>query len=67
MWKLRFFDFTEDDIEEVMLSKQPVIPGDDSRLVPPESISNSEVKQTSADDSVGYPHVKVGYCQDFIK
>ena len=37
--------------------------GDDSCLAPPESISNSEVKRTSADDSVGFPHVKVGYRQ----
>jgi hypothetical protein len=38
--------------------------GDDSSLAPPESISNSEVKRTCADDSVGFPHVKVGYRQD---
>ena len=37
--------------------------GDDSSLAPPESISNSEVKRTCADDSVGFPHVKVGYRQ----
>jgi hypothetical protein len=41
-------------------------PGDNSRLAPPDSISNSEVKQTSADDSVGFPHVKVGHRQGFI-
>ena len=40
-------------------------PGDHSGLEPPDSISNSEVKQTRADDSVGFPHVKVGHCQDF--
>ena len=45
---------------------QTVFPGDHSRLDPPDPISNSEVKQTSADDSVGSPHVKVGHCQDFI-
>jgi hypothetical protein len=41
-------------------------PGDNSILEPPESISNSEVKQNSADDSVGFPHVKVGHRQGFI-
>lgn len=41
-------------------------PGDNSRLVPPDPISNSAVKRTSADDSVGFPHVKVGHCQGFI-
>ena len=41
-------------------------PGDDSGLAPPDSISNSEVKHTSADDSVGFPHVKVGHRQGFI-
>ncbi len=33
---------------------------------PPESIPNSEVKLTSADDSVVFCHVKVGHCQAFI-
>ena len=45
---------------------QTVFPGDHSRLDPPDPISNSEVKRTRADDSVGSPHVKVGHCQDFI-
>jgi hypothetical protein len=35
-------------------------------LEPPESISNSEVKHIRADDSVGFPHVKVGHRQGFI-
>ena len=39
--------------------------GDHSRLEPPDPISNSEVKQTSADDSVGFPHVKVGHRREF--
>ena len=43
-----------------------VFPGDHSRLDPPDPISNSEVKHSRADDSVGFPHVKVGHCQDFI-
>jgi hypothetical protein len=41
-------------------------PGGHSEWVPPESISNSEVKTLSADDSVGSPHVKVGHCQGLI-
>ncbi len=38
-------------------------PGDYSGLAPPDSISNSEVKRTCANDSVGFPHVKVGHRQ----
>lgn len=41
------------------------LPGENSVLVPPDPISNSEVKGHSADDSVGFPHVKVGHCQVF--
>ncbi len=37
--------------------------GDNSECAPPESISNSEVKPLSANDSVGFPHVKVGHRQ----
>ena len=44
-----------------------VFPGDHSVLEPPDPISNSEVKQNRADDSVGFPHVKVGHRQGFIK
>ena len=43
----------------------PVMPGEYSEREPPDSISNSEVKTFSADDSVGSPHVKVGHCQAF--
>ena len=43
------------------------LPGGHSVLVPPDPISNSEVKRLSADDSVGSPHVKVGHCQAFIQ
>ena len=43
-----------------------VFPGDHSRLEPPETIPNSVVKHSSADDSVGFPHVKVGHRQGFI-
>ena len=41
-------------------------PDDNSGLVPPESISNSEVKRSSADGSVGFPHVRVGHRQVFF-
>ncbi len=46
---------------------QPSFPGDHSDLAPPDPISNSEVKRISADDSVRFPHVKVGHRQGFIK
>ena len=36
-------------------------PGGHSVWVPPDPISNSEVKPFCADDSVGPPHVKVGH------
>ncbi len=32
-------------------------------MAPPDPIPNSEVKRSSADDSVGLPHVKVGHRQ----
>ena len=37
--------------------------GENRDVEPPESISNSEVKSVIADDSVGFPHVKVGHHQ----
>ena len=37
--------------------------GGNSKLEPPDPISNSEVKQLSADGSVGSPHVRVGHRQ----
>lgn len=43
-----------------------VFPGGNSEWEPPDPIPNSEVKLLSADDSVGFPHVKVGHCQGFI-
>lgn len=39
------------------------LPGGHSEREPPDPIPNSEVKTLSADDSVGFPHVKVGHCQ----
>ena len=42
--------------------------GGNSEWVPPDPISNSEVKTLSADGSVGSPHVRVGHRQDlFVK
>ena len=37
--------------------------GGNSKLEPPDPISNSEVKQLSADGSVGSPHARVGHRQ----
>jgi hypothetical protein len=45
----------------------PVLPGDNSEREPPDPISNSEVKTFSADDSLGFPHAKVGHCQALNK
>lgn len=39
------------------------LPGDNSAVVPPDPIPNSEVKPLSADDSVAGCHVKVGHRQ----
>ena len=46
--------------------KETSFPGDHSRLEPPDPIPNSVVKQSSADDSVGSSHVKVGHRQVFF-
>ncbi len=37
--------------------------GGDSEREPPDTIPNSVVKTLSADDSVGFPHVKIGHRQ----
>ena len=37
--------------------------GDNSDVVPPDSIPNSEVKHVSGDGSVGVPHVRVAHRQ----
>ena len=37
--------------------------GDNSDVVPPDSIPNSEVKHVSGDGSVGLPHVRVAHRQ----
>ena len=41
--------------------------GGHSEWEPPDSIPNSEVKTLCADDSLGFPHAKVGHCQAFIQ
>jgi hypothetical protein len=41
--------------------------GDHSVVDPPDSIPNSEVKHSSADGSVGSPHVRVGHRQALIQ
>ena len=51
---------------EKSLKRLTEFPGDHSCLAPPDPIPNSEVKRTHADDSVGFPHVKVGHRQGFI-
>ena len=37
--------------------------GGNSKWVPPDPISNSEVKLLSADGSMGFPYARVGHCQ----
>ena len=40
-----------------------ILSGDNSDVVPPDSIPNSEVKHVSGDGSVGFPHVRVAHRQ----
>ena len=60
-----FYDFPNE--RKRVFSFSTSLPGGNSEWEPPDSISNSEVKTLSADDSVGSPHVKVGHCQAFIE
>ena len=63
-------EFSEVDRASALRSKRyckPVFPGSHSDTVPPETISNSEVKRISANGSVGFPHVRVGHCQVPLK
>ncbi len=39
------------------------IPGGHGGVVPPDPISNSEVKRICADGSVAFAHARVGHCQ----
>ena len=57
----------ENGLPDNKSATQPVLPGDMSEREPPDPIPNSEVKTFSADDSVGFPHVKVGQRQAFIQ
>jgi hypothetical protein len=50
----------------MVLSFITSLPGGNGERVPPDPIPNSEVKLLSADDSVGFPHVKVGHRQALI-
>jgi hypothetical protein len=53
--------------EKLNLTPFPTsLPGGYSEWEPPDPIPNSEVKLLSADDSVGFPHVKVGHRQALI-
>ena len=54
-------------METLGINQVTVLPGDNSGREPPDPISNSEVKTSSADDSLGFPHAKVGHCQAFIQ
>ena len=46
--------------------KREGLSDDNSELAPPDTMPNSEVKQFSADGSVGFPHVRVGHRQALI-
>jgi hypothetical protein len=48
------------------ITKQQGLLDDNSTVEPPEPISNSEVKRSRADGSVGFPHVRVGHRQALI-
>ena len=39
------------------------MPGDLSEQAPPDPIPNSDVKLFCANDTLGFPHGKVGHCQ----
>ena len=52
------------DVKSLADESQASLPGGNSKMEPPDPISNSEVKRFSADGSVGSPHVRVGHCQD---
>ena len=49
------------------ITKHPSLLDDNSAVEPPEPISNSEVKRSSANGSVGLPHVRVGHRQVLIQ
>ena len=47
----------------VASEKKQNLSGDNSIVVPPDPIPNSEVKHNRADGSVWFPHVRVGHRQ----
>ena len=49
--------------KNLSLSRLRFMLGGNSAVEPPESMPNSEVKRSSADGSVGFPHVRVGHRQ----
>ena len=49
--------------KNLSLSRLRFMLGGNSAVEPPESMPNSEVKRSSADGSVGFPHVRVGHFQ----
>jgi hypothetical protein len=59
-------NFSEFAVLVVTRDAATSFPGGHSEWEPPDPIPNSEVKLLSADDSVGFPHVKVGHCQGSI-
>ena len=52
--------------EEGLAKRREGLSDDNSELAPPDTMPNSEVKQFSADGSVGFPHVRVGHRQALI-
>ena len=49
--------------QNISFSNFKFLLGDNSAVVPPDSIPNSAVKRSCADGSVGFPHVRVGHRQ----
>ena len=62
-----FSEFVRLDDSDANGTSHTGFPGNHRDIEPPDPISNSVVKSVIADDSVGFPHVKVGHCQDFIR
>ena len=59
----RGYTVSEVDADRKICNGKTGLPGGNSKWVPPDPISNSEVKLLSADGSVGPPHVRVGHRQ----
>ena len=59
----RFYEFS---LISVIAKLHTSLPDDNSNLVPPDSISNSEVKRVNANGSAGSPCVRVGNRQAFF-